>query len=420
MASYSTPQGPVAPAAPHLEAQAMRIPKSVSDQAMQEDRYYGHRQVSEAIERMIMALFSCSHDSMAATMDVQKTSKGTAPRLSHFVAYALYRTRLPMAVVYFALLLLKRLKTQYPVARGSSGHRLFISAFMLASKMLCDDAYNNKSWVIVSQNLFSLHEVNQMERELFMYLDLDLRASPEELASFASELEMYGTPHVTLEDLKRTRLSSSTLTSSPTISSSVSRSPGSKSVGTPTSAPRRKVHRRCLSLRPDYWTHTNSNFMPTARHYRSESNEWSASGMQRLSRSCARASLPSQRSVPSIPTVTAPGIHHTSSSSSTYAPRLDSSFSPSMPWSTFYSTANASTMSITTPNSMGSSLRPTPSTSLSELSLNSPNASMYSTMPASMYGHHGWDHAKHVPAYEVNESFRMQPLAQMMQQRDAI
>jgi len=37
-----------------------------------------------------------------------------------------------------------------------------------------------------------------------------------------------------------------------------------------------------------------------------------------------------------------------------------------------------------------------------------------------MYGHHGWDHAKHVPAYEVNESFRMQPLAQMMQQRDAI
>ena len=216
MASYSTPQGPVAPAAPHLEAQAMRIPKSVSDQAMQEDRYYGHRQVSEAIERMIMALFSCSHDSMAATMDVQKTSKGTAPRLSHFVAYALYRTRLPMAVVYFALLLLKRLKTQYPVARGSSGHRLFISAFMLASKMLCDDAYNNKSWVIVSQNLFSLHEVNQMERELFMYLDLDLRASPEELASFASELEMYGTPHVTLEDLKRTRLSSSTLTSSPT------------------------------------------------------------------------------------------------------------------------------------------------------------------------------------------------------------
>ena len=88
MASYSTPQGPVAPAAPHLEAQAMRIPKSVSDQAMQEDRYYGHRQVSEAIERMIMALFSCSHDSMAATMDVQKH-----PRARPHAYHILWRMR---------------------------------------------------------------------------------------------------------------------------------------------------------------------------------------------------------------------------------------------------------------------------------------------------------------------------------------
>lgn len=384
----------------------MRIPKSVSDHAMFDDRYYGHRQISEAIERMIMALFSCTQDSMAPAVEYPKSQTEHAPRLSYFVAYALYRTRLPMAVVYFALLLLKRLKTQYPVARGSSGHRLFISSFMLACKMLCDDAYNNKSWVIVSQNLFSLHEVNQMERELFMYLDLDLRVSSEELVVFALELERYGAPSVSLDDMKRTRLSSPAASTS----STPSRSPAGKSSSSP--AARRKTHRRCLSLRPDYWTYSSSS-MPLSRHYRSESHEWSASSMQRFARSLARSSMPSQRSVPAVSNVTpAPGItaiaaqppyHPMAAMAGVHGP------SPTMSWSSFYSTTNASNFSITTPNTLDSSLRPTPTTSMSEISLHSPmsGGAMYSTMSMNMPSYHGWDHPAKVPAYEVNESFRM-------------
>jgi hypothetical protein len=56
--------------------------------------------------------------------------------LDHFIAYALHRTRLHASVTFTALYLLLRLRPQglkarFPAAKGSSGHRLFISAFML-------------------------------------------------------------------------------------------------------------------------------------------------------------------------------------------------------------------------------------------------------------------------------------------------
>ncbi|KAH9010525.1 hypothetical protein EDB85DRAFT_1879908, partial [Lactarius pseudohatsudake] len=55
---------------------------------------------------------------------------------------------------------LQRLKVRFPAAKESSGHRLFISAFMLASN--CDDTYSNKSWFlcIVVQGMFALREIN--------------------------------------------------------------------------------------------------------------------------------------------------------------------------------------------------------------------------------------------------------------------
>jgi hypothetical protein len=48
--------------------------------------------------------------------------------------------------MYFAALyLLRHLKAHFPAAKGSSGHHLFISTFMPASKIICDDTYSNKS-----------------------------------------------------------------------------------------------------------------------------------------------------------------------------------------------------------------------------------------------------------------------------------
>ncbi|KAJ6551619.1 hypothetical protein B0H19DRAFT_174411 [Mycena capillaripes] len=62
-----------------------------------------------------------------------------------------------------ALILLQRSKARLPTACGSSGHCLFISAFMIASKVICDNTYSNKSWSIVTQGMFTLREINQSD-----------------------------------------------------------------------------------------------------------------------------------------------------------------------------------------------------------------------------------------------------------------
>jgi hypothetical protein len=82
------------------------------------------------------------------------------------------------------LVLLQRLKARFPSARGSSGHRLFISAYMISSKVMCDDTYSNKSWCIVAQGMFTLREVNQMEREMCNYLDWELTVDDPILTNF--------------------------------------------------------------------------------------------------------------------------------------------------------------------------------------------------------------------------------------------
>ncbi|KAI6119181.1 hypothetical protein EDD16DRAFT_1583002 [Pisolithus croceorrhizus] len=44
---------------------------------------------------------------------------------------------------------------------------------MLASKVICDDTFSNKSWSIVMQGMFQLREINQMERDMCQYLEWD-------------------------------------------------------------------------------------------------------------------------------------------------------------------------------------------------------------------------------------------------------
>jgi len=55
---------------------------------------------------------------------------------------------------------------------------------MLASKVICDDTYSNKSWSIVAQGMFQLREINQMEREMCQYLEWELNVDPVTLRDF--------------------------------------------------------------------------------------------------------------------------------------------------------------------------------------------------------------------------------------------
>lgn len=151
------------------------------------DVFYGYEDLSKMCGRFIGALFSCPNVPMFA--NGMPGGAASCPPLAHFIAYAIHRTRLPEVVVFTALFLLARLKERFPAARGSSGHRLFISAFMIASKVVCDDTYSNKSWCIVGQNLYTLKEVNQMEREMCSYLEWILHVDAAELETFTQRVK---------------------------------------------------------------------------------------------------------------------------------------------------------------------------------------------------------------------------------------
>lgn len=124
-----------------------------------------------------------------------------SPKLAHFIAYALHRTRLAPCITrlapcitFAALFLLQRLKNRFPAARGSSGHRMFISAFMIASKVVRDDMYSNKSRAVVEQGMFQLRKNNQMEREMCGYLEWHLNIDYVELEQLTDKTQLeFGT-----------------------------------------------------------------------------------------------------------------------------------------------------------------------------------------------------------------------------------
>ena len=135
-------------------------PAASSQGASGSDPYHGHKHTAKLCGRFVSHLFACPD----VPPPLVPSSTTPTPRLHHLIAYALHRTHLHPS-------LLQRFKARLPAAKGSSGHRLFVSAFMRASKIIRDDMYFNKSWCIVGQGMFAFREINQMVREMCSYLD---------------------------------------------------------------------------------------------------------------------------------------------------------------------------------------------------------------------------------------------------------
>ncbi|KAG1903316.1 uncharacterized protein F5891DRAFT_947422, partial [Suillus fuscotomentosus] len=115
-------------------------PQSTQPMTRHSDPFYGHEQVSRLCSRFIMHLFACP--------EYPPSSSNSQVKLPHFIAYALHRTKLHSSVTFAAL--------------RSSGHRLFVSAFMLASKVICDNTYIPTTWGSSAQGMFQLREINQI------------------------------------------------------------------------------------------------------------------------------------------------------------------------------------------------------------------------------------------------------------------
>ncbi|KII83520.1 hypothetical protein PLICRDRAFT_180298 [Plicaturopsis crispa FD-325 SS-3] len=117
------------------------------------DLFYGHKRIARLCARFITHFF-------ASPENVPVPATASHSKLFLFIAYALHRTKLKECVTHALLVLLQRLKARFPTVRGPSGHRLSICVSMIASKVMCDDTYSNKSWSMVAQKMFALREIN--------------------------------------------------------------------------------------------------------------------------------------------------------------------------------------------------------------------------------------------------------------------
>lgn len=92
------------------------------------------------------------------------------------------RSRLAPNVLALVLIYLQRFVERHPNIQAfyGGGHRLCFTAMMVASKMQNDVAYTNRVWGKIAYNIFSLREINVMEREFLKFLEFELFVGPAE------------------------------------------------------------------------------------------------------------------------------------------------------------------------------------------------------------------------------------------------
>ncbi|ORX88538.1 hypothetical protein K493DRAFT_290441 [Basidiobolus meristosporus CBS 931.73] len=105
------------------------------------------------------------------------------PSLKRFIMELAAKSKVHTPSFLCTLVYLDRLKKRLPeFARGTACtcHRIFLATLIITSKYLNDASPKNFHWAQYTP-LFSLVEVNLMERQLLELLDYDLRITPEEL-----------------------------------------------------------------------------------------------------------------------------------------------------------------------------------------------------------------------------------------------
>lgn len=106
------------------------------------------------------------------------------PSLMTFINRLVRYTNVYTGTLMTTLVYLDRLKQKLPKnAQGlpCTRHRIFLSCLILASKFHNDSSPKNVHWAKYTEGLFSVTDVNLMERQLLFLMNWDIRVSNEEM-----------------------------------------------------------------------------------------------------------------------------------------------------------------------------------------------------------------------------------------------